>query len=323
MRYVLSSGVRWAGEKARITAQLVDAIRDGNLWSERYDRNAGDIFAVQSEVTQNVVKAMEVTLKAREHDRVFQKHLNTIDAYDAWRRARAAVEVPLRKNIEKGEALFRKPSSSTRPSPAATPDWRSTIRSRPASATANRARRTSRAFDLARKAIERDPDFAWSHIALADALLADSKFDAAVDAMGHALAIQPGDFETNMFMGFYLFRAGESARAIEHLLIADNLGRVPTYRLLAFLGISYFMDGKYAESEATWKQAIEMFGLVKQNTLRVYLAASQIALNKREEAASTVARFRWINPAYRFSKSSTLWSFKLEDFRRRLRKLAL
>lgn len=107
------------------------------------------------------------------------------------------------------------------------------------------------------------------------------------------------------------------------MLIADNLGRVPTYRLLAFLGISYFMDGKYAESEATWKQAIEMFGLVKQNTLRVYLAASQIALNKREEAASTVARFRWINPAYRFSKSSTLWSFKLEDFRRRLRKLAL
>ena len=46
MRYVLSGGVRWAGDTVRITAQLVDAIRGGTIWSERYDREASDIFAV-------------------------------------------------------------------------------------------------------------------------------------------------------------------------------------------------------------------------------------------------------------------------------------
>ncbi len=324
VQYVLNGSVRRAGDKLRITAQLIDALKGGNMWSERYDRKVEDVFAVQSEVTQNVVKAMAVTLKSREHDRVFQKYLNNIEAYDVWQQARAIVEIPSRNNIAKGEELFLK-TIELAPNFAgghAGLSFNHSVKAR-FDYSQSREKEVKNAFKHARQAIALDPEFAWSHIALAGAYLANEEYDAAVDAMRQALAVQPGGYEVNLFMGFYLFRAGQSARAIEHLKIADNLGRVPTYRLLAFLGISYFMDGKYTESEATWKQALDRFGLVKHDILYVYLAASQFALGKFDEAVETVAQLKRINPNYRLSKSQTLRSFKSEQYKRHLRQLAV
>jgi tetratricopeptide (TPR) repeat protein len=124
-------------------------------------------------------------------------------------------------------------------------------------------------------------------------------------------------------MGFYLFRAGRAALAIDHLKVADNLGRVPTYRLFAFLGTSYFMNGEYAESEAIWMQALERFGQVRHNELYATLAAARIALDKPEAAAEAVARLKRINPKYRFTKSRALEGFKSEEFKRRFMELAL
>ncbi len=80
VRYVLEGSVRRTGDKLRITTQLSDVIRGKHLWSERYDRNVSDVFAVQSDVAARVVKAMAVTLKANELDRLFQKQATNIDA---------------------------------------------------------------------------------------------------------------------------------------------------------------------------------------------------------------------------------------------------
>ncbi|MEQ9642995.1 MAG: adenylate/guanylate cyclase domain-containing protein [Alphaproteobacteria bacterium] len=71
VRYVLSGSVRRDGERVRITAQLADVLGGNHIWSNRYDRELVDVFAVQSEVTKRAVTAMEVTLKAREQDRVY------------------------------------------------------------------------------------------------------------------------------------------------------------------------------------------------------------------------------------------------------------
>ena len=324
VRYVLSGGVRWAGDEVRITTHLADAIRGGTIWSERYDRESSDIFAVQSEVTRSVVKALAVTVKAREHDRVFQKHVSDIEAYDVWRRARATVEVPSRKNIEKGEELFRR-AIELDPNFAgghAGLSFNHSVKAR-FGYTEDRAAQVALAFEHAKRAIELDSEFAWSHIAYAGALLANFEFDAAVAAMRPALAIQPGDFESNLFMGFYLFRADQAASAIEHLKIAQNLGRVPTYRLLAFLAISYFINGEYGESEATWMRALDRFGLVRHSSLYVMLAAARIALDKPEAAAEAVAGLKRINPNYRITKARTLLTYKSEEFKRRLTELAV
>ncbi|MEQ9642996.1 MAG: hypothetical protein RIM84_23440 [Alphaproteobacteria bacterium] len=91
------------------------------------------------------------------------------------------------------------------------------------------------ANDLAEKAIAVDPEFAWSHIAMAGAHLAKLEHDAAIDSAQNALAIQPGGYETNLFMAFYLAFGDKPELTVQHAEAADNLSRTPTYRGLDFL----------------------------------------------------------------------------------------
>src|ERR1700740_3240118 len=82
VRYVLEGSVRKAGNRVRITSQLVEAETGTNLWAERYDGRLEDIFALQDEITLSVVGAIEPSLRDAEIERVKRKRPDSLDAYD-------------------------------------------------------------------------------------------------------------------------------------------------------------------------------------------------------------------------------------------------
>ena len=82
VRYVLEGSVRKAGNRVRITAQLIEAESGAHVWAERYDRALDDIFAVQDEMTLSVVGAIEPSLRQAEIERVKRKRPENLDAYD-------------------------------------------------------------------------------------------------------------------------------------------------------------------------------------------------------------------------------------------------
>ena len=86
VRYVLEGSVRKVGNRVRITAQLIDAITEGHLWAERYDRDLEDIFALQDEVTQKIVTALAVKLTADEQERLVRIYTDNMEAYDYYLR---------------------------------------------------------------------------------------------------------------------------------------------------------------------------------------------------------------------------------------------
>ena len=86
VRYVLEGSVRRAGNRVRITAQLIEAAAGAHLWSERYDRDLADTFAVQDEITENVVSAIEPELLLVERQRAARKNPETMDAWDHYMR---------------------------------------------------------------------------------------------------------------------------------------------------------------------------------------------------------------------------------------------
>ena len=318
VRYVLEGSVRRAGNKLRINAQLIDAIKGVHLWADRYDREVKDVFAVQSEVTEQVVKAMAVTLKANEHDRLFQKYVTNIDAYDAFLRARTAVDAPTRANIENGEKLFEK-TIELDPGFAggyAGLSFNYSVKAR-FRYGASPKDDAVRSLELARKAIAADKNFAWSHIALAGAYLANADHDSAVDAARQAVVIQPNGYEANLFMGFYLNFAGQSAPAVKHLELANNLSRTDTIRGLDFLGMAYFMNSDYAKCIEIWQKRHKKFGIPAYPIGHVFLAAAQAALNKMADATDTVERFRRLSPKFRMSKWLWINNFKLQENRTR------
>ena len=87
VRYVLEGGLRKAGNRIRITAQLIEALSGTHLWAERYDRSLNDVFAVQDEITISVVGAIEPSLRRAEIERVKRKRTDSLDAYDLVLRA--------------------------------------------------------------------------------------------------------------------------------------------------------------------------------------------------------------------------------------------
>jgi adenylate cyclase len=88
-RYVLEGSVRKAGERLRITAQLVDASTGHHLWAERYDRELQDIFALQDKITQKIVIALAGKLSVGKQDRERRQHTDNLEAYDSYLRGLA------------------------------------------------------------------------------------------------------------------------------------------------------------------------------------------------------------------------------------------
>ncbi|MHC4244913.1 MAG: adenylate/guanylate cyclase domain-containing protein, partial [Planctomycetota bacterium] len=86
VRYVLEGSVRKANGRVRITAQLVDTTTEGHLWAERYDRDLKDIFALQDEVAQKIVAALEVKLTEDEQELLVRKYTDNMEAYDYYLR---------------------------------------------------------------------------------------------------------------------------------------------------------------------------------------------------------------------------------------------
>lgn len=319
VRYVMTGSVRRAADELRVTAQLADAIRGEQIWAERYDRNVEDVFAIQTEITRQVVKALEVTLKASETDRVFQKHVTNIDAYDTFLRARVAVDAPTPENIARGETLFRQTIELD-------PDFAGGYAGLSFNYSVKARFRfgpspdedAARSLELAQKAIEIDNEFAWSHIALAGAHLANGNHDAAVEAVRRAVVIQPNGYEANLFMGFYLNFAGQSEMAVKFLEIANELGRVDTIRGLDFLAMAYFTDARYEACEDTWLRRFERLGTPTYPHAHVMLAACQFLAGKPESAEASVERFLALSPAFRMSGWKWIENYKLPEHRERL-----
>ena len=97
---VLAGSIRRGGNRLRITAQLVDAASDSLLWSERYDREMADVFAVQDEIARNIAEALRVTLSPQEQEAIAAKPTANLQAYDLYLRGRSYARRHTRQDLE-------------------------------------------------------------------------------------------------------------------------------------------------------------------------------------------------------------------------------
>ncbi len=319
VRYVLQGSVRRFQDKARITAQLIDVLKGNHVWSERYDRELENVFAVQSEVARQVAKALAVTLTANENERLFQKYTTSIEAYDIFLQARRTVDDADKENILRGEKLFRRVIELD---PKFAGGYAGLSFNLSVQVRFRLSRSPSadlaRTFELAKKAIEVDSGFAWGYIALGGAYLANGDPDAAVNAVREALTLEPNSYEANLFMGFYLQFAGEPELALDHLLLAKRVSPGDSIRYYSWLARAQFMSRNYTETVQTFSEMYRKFPRSTSPNNRVVFAAAYALLDKPEEAAEVVKRLLETHPNFNLSqwKYGKLW--KLEENRTRI-----
>ena len=109
VRFVLEGSIRKAGNRVRITAQLIDAANGGHLWAERFDRDLTDIFATQDEVVEKIVGALAVTLTQGEEQRLRRRGTSNVEAYEVLAAgARSCSAAARARRSREAKALHRR-----------------------------------------------------------------------------------------------------------------------------------------------------------------------------------------------------------------------
>ncbi len=249
---VVEGSVRKAGNQLRITAQLVNVSDGYRLWSERYDRKMEDIFAIQDEIAESIVKALEVTLSPKERRAIQNVATRDVEAYDFYLRGRKYFYEFDRKNWDLARQMYE------------------------------RAIKLDPSYALAYAGIAD----CWSFLFMY-AGSSERERNLADEASRKALALDPDLAEAHASRGLVLSLLGKHDEAGEHFENATRLNP-KLYEAYYFHARASVAQGKFAKAARLYEQAIE----VRPEDYQVPLLLPQVykSLGREEDAAEAHRR---------------------------------
>ena len=280
----LEGSIRKAGDRLRITVQLVDARNGYHLWSERFDREIEDIFAIQDEIARSVLDALGLSLTAREERRFLKPPTANVEAYEFYLRGRKLFQSWTRQNTEFARQMFLR-------AVAIDPDF--------ASAWAGLANTYVDLYRWGRnlrdleegqrtsaRALELDPNLAEGHVAIGQALAIQRKFKEAAAKFERAIELDPTLFDAYYFYARSSFEAGDLERAVQ-LFGKAHQSRPEDYQATALRALALHELGRAGEAREADQQAMDLINKyleINPNEARAYsLGASPLArLGQRE-----------------------------------------
>ena len=257
VRYVLEGSVQRSGDRVRITAQLIDALTGHHLWAEQYERQFGDIFVLQDDITEHVTLALQVKLTEGEQARIRRGHMDNPEAYEYFLRGRETYMSFTKENNDQARKLWEKaaeldPNNSWLQQQigwtyyrAARFGWTDT----PAQALA-------RAEELARKTLAVDDSNAEAYCLLSVVYMSRRQHDKAVEYGERALALAPNFTDITATIAIPFMYSGRPEEAIELVKNAMRLSPYYPAWYLPVLGFAYRFTGQYEEAIAlleTWR----------------------------------------------------------------------
>ncbi len=195
VQYVLEGSVRKAGDRVRITAQLVDAIKGYHLWAERYDRELGDIFALQDEVAQKIVVALAVTLTEDEQKRLVHRETDNLEAFDHYLRGSEYKKRFMKESNVQARRMFERAIKLDSRFALAYAELALTHVDDWCMGWSEDPQSLDRALQYAQRAIALDESLPLAHRTLGHVYLWKKQHGEAIAAVERAVALDPNDAE--------------------------------------------------------------------------------------------------------------------------------
>jgi non-specific serine/threonine protein kinase len=296
---VLSGSLRRAGNRLRITAQLIRAQTGHSIWAERYDRELKDVFEVQDEIARSISQALRIKLSPQEEKAIARKQTDNPQAYDYYLRGRQFFYQFRRKGFDFARQMFARAiviDPQYARAYAGVADCCSFLYMYWDSIDDN----LNEAEAASRKALELDPELAEAHAAGGLAFALKKEFALAEKEFEAAIRLDPKLYEAYYFYARTSFQAGNLAKAAELYEQAAKLNP-DDYQAVSLLVGVYHGLGRAADAAATEKRAlqlVEKYSASHPDDARaLYLGATiLVRIGEHEKGAEWARRAIAIDP---------------------------
>ena len=312
VHYVLEGSVRKAGNRVRITAQLVNAETGGHLWAESYDRDLKDIFALQDEIMEMILTSLEVRLTEGEQARIWRKGTENRKAYEITLKALESYRLMTKDGNEHARQLYRQAAALDPNYPVPVvgmsyTHWTDVIYGWSKSPS----RSIAQSVELAQTALALDESLADTHVLLGNIYLMKKQYDPAMQALEKAVALNPNGADVNALLGLMLRYLGRSEEAVERLEKAIRLNPIPPAWYLYNLGDAYRLAGRYEEAVVSFKKAIE---LNPDHLLAwIYLSATYGQMGREEDARAAADKVLQVSRKFLVEPYARRLPYKNQD----------
>ena len=310
VRYVLEGSVRKIGNRVRITAQLIDALTGDHIWAERYDRTLDDIFAVQDEITREIVVALSVKLGHGEEARVWSGGSNSFEAWECTSRGFAAHMRFTAEGNQEAQLLARKALKIEPDNSMARLllGWALVIGGR-YGFIADAAAAVAEAEALATELIALDPLNAEGHALMGNIHAARLRYDEAVASGERSVEMGPIVATNHAVLALTLYYTGRFQECLMRIRRAIRLSPYFPDWFLMPLGEAYRGTGQLDKA----REAFEHHVARAPNTLmsQARLACIQAELGNEARAKAVVETVLSLAPG--FSAARFVGSVRLKD----------
>ena len=309
VRYILEGSVRKAGNRVRVTAQLIYSTTGGHVWADRFDRDLTDIFAVQDEFTHEIVSALKLTLSPDEADRLAHKGTADVEAYNLFLRGRDQVWLHTKTGNIGARDLFGRAITIDPRYAAAHAHMTLTHVIDYVNGWADAPEQSlNTGLEIARRAAEMDATDPHAGFALGTACLWNRDLDRAQAEAERCLALEPNSAEGHLLSAHVQIFGGEAAKAVETL---DAYMRLDPYfpeLVLQFLAGARISLGLYDQAIAALKQRLERNP--DAESAYALLAVCYGHLDRIAEGREALAALMRINPDFSIERRRRILPFR-------------
>ena len=296
--HVLEGSVRKAGGRIRINAQLIDGASNNHVWAERYDRDASDIFAIQDEISQAIVKALRLRLLPEEKKAIERRGTNSAEAHDLYLMARQIYVINQENDEHSARAIVRMCTRATAIDPNYAQAWAMI-------AMAYRALRglgveADDGMAAAERALSLNPDLAEAHAVKGYILMASGDTDAAAAEAAIARKLDPESYEANRTAGrlnYQLHRYEEAIRLFEKAVSLMEADLNSAMMLISCHNALGNAAGRRHAAEFAFKRAEAILARDQNNSgVLAYSAYALAAADEGDRAKARMNRALLIDP---------------------------
>jgi adenylate cyclase len=294
---LLEGSIRKAGNRVRITVQLIDARNGYHLWSERFDREIDDIFAIQDEIARSVVDALGLSLTQREAHDLVKQSTTSVEAYEFYLRGRKLFQKWTRQNIELARKMFER---ATEIDPHFADAWAGLATAHVHLFGSDSEPHLEKAREASACALKVDPQSAEAHVAAGQGFSMEQRYADAATEFERAIELDPTHFDAHYYYARACFKNGDLAKSLRFFEQAERI-RPEDYESAFLIALALTKLGRHDEARRVYERALERttkYLDLNPDDARAYdLGAGALArLGERERAMQWIERAMSLAP---------------------------